>query len=96
MIFLSVLKKKLGIDLNNFTDASKGEEYLKTIASDETCYRKNKDKETNTIPNENTKYKCRELLQIQSVYYNMKNKDIKYHPQILLEQCGYRVFSNNK
>ena len=85
------IEEKLGIDLNNFTYESKGEEYLKTIVFDETCFRK--DSKTNTIPNENTKYKCRVLLQMQSVYYKMK--DIKYYPQILIEQWGYRPFSNN-
>ena len=52
----------------------------------------------------NSKYNCRVLLQIQSVYYSMKNKDILsdgnddnvYYPQVLLEQCVYRAFSNNK
>ena len=75
---------------------SKDGEYLKTIVSDETCNIKNKDNKTNIIPNENTKYTCRVLLQIQSVYYSMKdNDDIKYYPQVLLEQCGYKPFSNN-
>ena len=91
MIFLSVLKKKFEIDLNSFTYESKGEEYLKTIVPDETCFRK--DNKTSIIPNENSKYNCRVLLQIQSVYYNMKGKDIlnddvKYHPQLFIEQCG--------
>ena len=44
------------------------------------------------------------LLQIQSVYYSMKNNDMLsddnddfvYYPQILLEQCRYRLFSNYK
>ena len=41
-------------------------------------------------------YNCRVLLQIQSVYYSMKDKDdIKHYPQVLIEQCVYRVFSNN-
>ena len=35
-------------------------------------------------------------MQIQSVYYNMKDKDIKYYPQVLLEECSYKVFSNNR
>ena len=68
---MSILKKKSKIDLNNFTYESKGEEYIKAKASDETCFRK--DNITNTIPNENTKYSCRVLLQIQSVYYSMKD-----------------------
>ena len=35
-------------------------------------------------------------IKIQSVYYSMKdNDDIKYYTQILLEQCGYKSFSNN-
>ena len=46
------IEKKKEIDLNNFTYESKGEEYLKTIVSDETCFRK--DNKTNIIPNENT------------------------------------------
>ena len=62
------IEKKLKIDLNNFTYESKGEEYLKTKVSDETCFRKNKDDKTNIIRNENTRYNCRVLLQIQSVY----------------------------
>ena len=68
--------------------------------SDETCFRKDKNNKINTIPNENTKYNCRVLLQIQSVSYSMKDKDIlsddiKSYPQVLIEQCGYKVFSNN-
>ena len=30
--------KKIGIDLNNFTYESKGEEHLKTNVPDETCF----------------------------------------------------------
>ena len=70
------IKKKRKIDLHTFTYESKGERYLKTKVSDETCFRKDKDNKINTIPNENTKYNCRVLLQIQSVYYSIKDKDI--------------------
>ena len=36
------------------------------------------------------------LLQIQSVYYSMKDKDdIRYYPQVLIVQCAYRPFSNS-
>ena len=73
IVIFGHIEEKLGIDLNNFTYESKRQEYLKTIVSDETCFRK--DNKTNTIPNENTKHKCRVLLQIQSVYYSMKGKD---------------------
>ena len=47
------------------------------------------------IPNKNTKYDCRVLLRIQSVYYSMKDSDnITYYAQILLEQCVYNFCSN--
>ena len=72
------IEEKLGIALNDFTYENKGEEHLKTIVSDETCFRENKD---NIIPSENTKYTCRVLLQIQSVYFNMEDNkdDIRYY-----------------
>ena len=43
-------------------------------------------------------------MQIQSVCYSMEDKDILsddnddivYYPQVLLQRCGYRLFSNNK
>ena len=53
---------------------------------------KNKDNKTDIIPNENTKYNYRVLLQIHSM---KDNDDIKYYPQVLIEQCGYRPFFNN-
>ena len=87
------MKKKIGF--SDFTYESKGEEYLKTRVSNETCFRKDKEKETNKIPNEKTKYNCRVLLQIQSVYYSMNDKDIRCYPQVLMEQCSYKTFFNN-
>ena len=62
--------------------------------NDETCFREGKDI---FAPNENMKYTCGVLLQIQSIYYNMKDNkdDIKYHPQLLLEQRVYKRFINN-
>ena len=96
MIFLSILKKKLRIDdLSNFKyESNRDQENLKVSVSDETCFRENK---ANRIPNENDKYTCRVLLQIQSVYYSMKDNidEIEYYAQVLLEQCVYKVFSNN-
>ena len=90
------IEEKLGTDdLSNFKyESIRSKEYLKTSVSDETCFREGK---YNYVPNKNTKYTCRVLLQIQSVYFNMKDNkdDIKYYPQVLLEQCGYIPFSNN-
>ena len=71
--------------------------------SNEKCFIKDKGNKTNTIPDENTKYSCRVSLQIQSVCYSMEDKyilnddndDIRYYPQVLIEQCGYRPFPKN-
>ena len=42
-------------------------------------------------------YTSRALLRIQSIFFNMKDKkeDIRYHPQLLLEQCAYKRFLKN-
>ena len=92
------IEKILNIDLYHYShDDNNGITYFKTKVSDETCFRKDKDKTTNTIPNEKAKYNCRALLQIQSVYYNI-NKDILeyYYPQVFLQHCRYTFFVNNK
>ena len=98
------IEKKLEIDLSNFLyEDRRGEEYLKTKVSDGKYFRKNKDNKTNIIPNENTKYNCRVLLQIQSVYYSSKDKDILsddndyivYYTQVLLKQYEYRPSFNS-
>ena len=34
------IEEKSGIDLNHFTNESKGKEYFKTIVSDEACFKK--------------------------------------------------------
>ena len=79
--------KILNIDLDNYLyEVSKGDTYLKTKVSDKTCFRKDKDKIVNTILNEKTKYNCRVLLQIQSVYCN-NNEDENCYPQVFLQSC---------
>ena len=91
--------KILNIDLYHYSyDENNGITYLKTKVSDEKCFRTDKDKATNTISNEKTKYNCisiRVLLQIQSVYYK-NNKDLldneDYHPQAFLQHCRYSFF----
>ena len=88
--------KILNIDIDNYMIEDKtGITYLKTKVSDETCFRKDKDKTTNTIPNEKTKHNCRVLLQIQFVYYN-NNEDENYYPQVFLQICRYTFIANNK
>ena len=44
--------------------------------------------------NENIKYTGRALLQIQSLFCSMKDNknNLRYHIQILLEQCVYKRF----
>ena len=57
----------LNTDLDNYMyEDKKGDTYLKTKVSDEKCFRKDKNKTTNTIPNEKNKYNCSVLLQVQS------------------------------
>ena len=41
-----------------------------------TCFINSKGNKTDITPNKNTKYDCKVVLQRQSVYYNMENKDI--------------------
>ena len=80
--------KILNIDLYHYSyDDNNGITYFKTKVSDEACFRKDKDKPTNTIPDEKTNYNCRVLLQIQSVYYNNKNilEDEDCYPEVFLQ-----------
>ena len=85
------IENKLGIDLEScFYEDKRGEEYLKAIVSNGTFFK------DNIIPKENTKYDCRVILQIQSVYYSMKDEDnVKYYFQVLLGKCVYRPFFDN-
>ena len=57
----------LNIDLYHYLyEDSNGNTHFKTKVSDETCFRKDKDKTANTIPNDKTKYNC--IVLLQSVY----------------------------
>ena len=42
-------------------------------------------------------YTCRALLQLQSVFFKIedKNDSIRYYPQLLLQQCVCKRFINN-
>ena len=68
-IFEHIGEKK-DISLSDFTYESKGDEYLKTKANDETSFREEylKTKVNDVIPKENTKYACRALLQIHTIF----------------------------
>ena len=45
------------------------------------------------VPNRNTKYGCKQLLQIQSIFYTLEDKKvIFYYLQIRLAECGYKDF----
>ena len=50
----------------------------------------------NFAPKENVMYTCTALLQIQSVFFKIKdeNDSISYYPQLLLNQCAYKRFIN--
>ena len=68
----------LNIDFYHYLyDGNNGITYFRTKVSDERVFRKDKDKTINTIPNEKTKYNCRVLLEIKSVYYNNKKGTIE-------------------
>ena len=89
------IEEKLSIDLNDFAyESSSGDEYLKITVSDKTLVEE--DSNPNIIPGERIKYICNVALQIQSIYYNMKDKDIKYYQQVLLKECSYEVFLDKR
>ena len=68
---------------------------MKAKVSDETCFRKDKDKTVNVIPNEKTKYNCRVLLQIKTLYNN-NNEDENCYTQVFLQSCRYKFLANNR
>ena len=107
---LEHIDEKLNINSNDFTFDKKGGEYFKTKVYNETCFKENIKttlilKEGNVIPKEeqdiftpeiDVMYTCIALLQIQSIFFNMKNDkdDISYYRQLLLDQCVYKRFIN--
>ena len=90
-IFLSILKKNIG--LKEWFSKSEFNYYLKTKVYKRTKFNKTRDNDKHIVRNKNTKYECKPLLQIQSIYYAQDDKkDIVYYPQILVEECGYKDF----
>ena len=108
---LEHVEENLNITLNDFTFEKKGESYFKIKVTDETYFKENikptlilkegkvtpKESDVNFIPKENVMYTGRALLQIQSVFFKIKDKndDISYYPQLLLQQCVCKRFINN-
>ena len=104
------IEEKLNITLNDFTFEKKGESYFKIKVTDETCFKENinptsilkegkvtpKESDVRFIPKEDVMYTCRALLQIQSVFFKIKDKNdgIIYYPQLLLKQCACKKFIN--
>ena len=94
------IEEKLSIALNDLKFEKKGESYFKIKVTDETCFKENikptlilkggkvtlKESDINFIPKENVMYTCRALLQMQSVFFKLKDKkdDISYYAQLLL------------
>ena len=59
-----------------------------------TCFNKKGCRDTNIVPDEKTKYECKPLLQTKSNYYVSEDKmNIAYCTQILVEECGYKGFT---
>ena len=84
------IEAKLGLDINDYTYDSDYATYFKTKASNKTCFRQSSDKTHNILPREKTGYNCRILLQIESVFFNNKNKDdIDYYAQVFLQEFRY-------
>ena len=107
---LKYIHEKLSITFVHFVFVRKGEEYVSAKVSNETCFKEGIKatlilKEGKVVPEENkaifvpekeVMYTCRALLQIQSVFFNIKDNkdDITYYPQLLLEQCAYKRLIN--
>ena len=83
------IEEKLNITLNDLTLEKKGESYFKTKVTDEACFKENtkptlilkegnvtsKESDANFTPKENVTYTCRVLLQIQSVFFKIKDEN---------------------
>ena len=85
--------EKLKIDLHGYSYETGVDIYLKTKVYKRTHFNNKGWGGTHIVPNKKTKYGCKPLLQVKSIYYVQDNKkDIVYHLQIRLEQCEYKDF----
>ena len=92
-IFKYIAKKKIKIDLEEYIYCSGVDNYLGAKVYKKACFNKKGCKDFILVPDENAKDECKPLLQIQSIYYVLEDKeDIAYYPQILVAQGGYKIF----
>ena len=85
------IEEILGLALEDPIYKSQFNHYLKTKIYKRTCFKKKGCEGDHILPNKNTKYECKPLLQILSIYYSQEDKKhIFYYPQIRLEECGYK------
>ena len=77
------IEEKLDIALENPIYKSEFNHYLKTKIYKTTCFNKKGCNDDYIVTNKNTKYECKPLLQIPSIYYAQEDKKaIFYYPQI--------------
>ena len=87
------IEEKLSIVLQECFSQSKINCYLKTRIYKRTWFNKKGCRDIHIVANKNTKYECKLLLQIHSIYYEQEGKkNIFCYPQMRLEQCGYKDF----
>ena len=87
------IEEKLDIVLQECFYQGEIDHYLRTKIYKGTRFNKKGCRGIHTVPNKNTKYECKPLLQIQSIYYAQEDKKhIFYYPQIRLEQFAYKDF----
>ena len=90
---LEYIRDKLEIDLYRYSYESGGDIYLRKKVYKRTPFNKKGYKNIHIVPNKKTKYECKPLLQIRSIYYAQDvKKDTVYYPQIRVEQYGYKDF----
>ena len=93
---LKYIHEKLNINFIDFMFVRKGEEYVSAKVSNETWFKEGikatlilkegkivpEESKAIFVPEKEVMYTCRALLQIQSVFFNMKDNkdDIRYYP----------------
>ena len=88
------IEKELKIDLKEYLYCDRIDNYFGAKVYKRTCFNKKGCKDTSIVPDKYTKYKCKPLLQIQSIYYVLEDKkDHVHYPQIFIEQCGYEILT---